>query len=412
MEIRSITCFYDPELTTGNAAPPALGKFVQAASSRFEDAGITVQTRRLALRPFPELYPDLVPDAVISKIRALEEAANAYGFAYLSVGPALPELPASYSLIPDILAATQSVFAAAVIAERQTGIHPQAIRRCAEIIQSLAVVDANGFGNLYFAALANVPAGSPFFPAAYHAGGPPAFGLALEAADLAVSAFEEAESLADARSRLIASIENHAQQLTALSQSLSKEFGLNFLGLDFTLAPFPDLQRSVGTALEHLGLPALGLHGSLAAAAFLAETLDRAQYPRTGFNGLMLPVLEDATLAGRAQEGTLAVKDLLMFSAVCGTGLDTIPLPGDTPAAALSALLLDMAALSQRLDKPLTARLLPIPGKHAGEVTQFDFPYFANSRIMHLQAQPLQGLLAMDESFSLYPRPLKPARLE
>jgi uncharacterized protein (UPF0210 family) len=274
------------------------------------------------------------------------------------------------------------------------------------------VVDANGFGNLYFAALANVPAGSPFFPAAYHAGGPPGFGLALEAADLAVSAFEEAESLADARSRLIASIENHAQQLTALSQSLSKEFGLNFLGLDFTLAPFPDLQRSVGTALEHLGLPALGLHGSLAAAAFLAETLDRAQYPRTGFNGLMLPVLEDATLAGRAQEGTLAVKDLLMFSAVCGTGLDTIPLPGDTPAAALSALLLDMAALSQRLDKPLTARLLPIPGKHAGEVTQFDFPYFANSRIMHLQAQPLQGLLAMDESFSLYPRPLKPARLE
>ena len=69
--------------------------------------------------------------------------------------------------------------------------------------------------------------------------------------------------------------------------------------------------------------------GSLAAAAFVADTLDRGRWLRTGFNGLMLPVLEDSRLAKRAAEGTLTVKDLLIYSAMCGCGLDTVPLPGD-----------------------------------------------------------------------------------
>lgn len=150
--------------------------------------------------------------------------------------------------------------------------------------------------------------------------------------------------------------------------------------------------------MEALGLEALGASGTLAVSAFLTDTLDRARYPRAGFNGLMLPVLEDSTLAQRAGQGLFSVQDLLLFSAVCGTGLDTIPLPGDTTPGQLEALLLDLAALALRLDKPLTARLMPIPGKRAGDLTDFDFPYFANSRIMELRPGSLGGLLAGDET--------------
>ncbi len=100
----------------------------------------------------------------------------------------------------------------------------------------------------------------------------------------------------------------------------------------------------------------------------------------------------------------LSVKDLLLFSAVCGTGLDTIPLPGDTTVDQLYAVLLDLAALAQRLDKPLAARLMPIPGKQAGEPTGFDFAFFANSRIMSLDVQPLIGLFAGQETFYLHRR--------
>ncbi len=161
----------------------------------------------------------------------------------------------------------------------------------------------------------------------------------------------------------------------------------------------------MGAALEALGLPALGMSGSLAAAAFLADTLDRGAWMRTGFNGMMMPVLEDSHLATRAAQGTFGVHDLLMYSAVCGTGLDTVPLPGDSSPAQIEALLLDIAALALRLNKPLTARLMPIPGKAAGDPTSFEFSYFAPSKVMALPAAPLSGLLAGDEFISIKARP-------
>jgi uncharacterized protein (UPF0210 family) len=117
----------------------------------------------------------------------------------------------------------------------------------------------------------------------------------------------------------------------------------------------------------------------------------------------MIPVLEDFVLAARAEEGSLTVKDLLLYSAVCGTGLDTVPLPGDLSPGEISAVLLDIAALSLRLDKPLTARLMPIPGKKAGEATAFDFPYFANSRVMALESKKLDNLLAGEGTLDIRP---------
>jgi uncharacterized protein (UPF0210 family) len=119
---------------------------------------------------------------------------------------------------------------------------------------------------------------------------------------------------------------------------------------------------------------------------------------------LMMPILEDATLAQRAAEGTLTIKDVLLYSAVCGTGLDTVPLPGDTRAEQIMPLLMDLCALSLRLDKPLTARLMPIPGKKAGEPTTFDFGFFANSKVMVLEAAPLSSALSGTETLRIKKR--------
>ena len=176
-----------------------------------------------------------------------------------------------------------------------------------------------------------------------------------------------------------------------ISKELSNTriFDIRFGGVDFSLGPFPAEAQSLGTAFERMGVPRVGLHGSVAAAAILTEAIDRANFPRTGFSGLMMPVLEDATLAKRAADGTLSIKDVLLYSAVCGTGLDTIPLPGDTTVDQIIPLLLDLSALALRLDKPLTARLMPVPGKKAGDPTTFDFGFFANSNVMALDAEPL-----------------------
>jgi hypothetical protein len=138
-----------------------------------------------------------------------------------------------------------------------------------------------------------------------------------------------------------------------------------------------------------MGVAAIGSAGSLTAAAILAGALDSGTWQKAGFNGLMMPILEDSTLAQRSSQGILSVYDVLQYSSICGTGLDTVPLPGDIQEEKIRAILLDIAALALRLNKPLTARLMPIPHKIAGDVVDFDFSYFAKGKVLDF---PYEGV--------------------
>ena len=68
-----------------------------------------------------------------------------------------------------------------------------------------------------------------------------------------------------------------------------------------------------------------------------------------------------------------------------GTGLDVVPLAGETTVDELGRLLQDVASLSLKYEnKALSARLFPIPGKAAGEQVSFTNPYLTSVRIMPL----------------------------
>jgi uncharacterized protein (UPF0210 family) len=99
----------------------------------------------------------------------------------------------------------------------------------------------------------------------------------------------------------------------------------------------------------------------------------------------MLPVLEDPVLAKRATEGRYTVQDLLLYSSVCGTGLDVVPIPGDTPVEVVARVIGDVATLATKLQKPLSARLFPTPGKKAGEMARFDDPFLTESTVLALR---------------------------
>jgi uncharacterized protein (UPF0210 family) len=408
MKIRTITYFLDPGWPLNADVVQHAGEFIVAARPAFESAGYEVQTSRLATPPFPKLLETPVLEDILSFVHELDEKTRLYGYDYISIGPALPDDLRSYELIPDIIRASENVFLTGSMTTGKREISLPAVKACAQVIFRVSRLSPDGFSNLRFAALANVPPGAPFFPAAYHNSesdeGEPCFALGMEAANVAVSAVKNASSLAGVRKNLVLALEDHAARIQEVGKEMESLFGVRFKGIDFTPAPFPLDDLSFGSAIEDLGVPAVGLYGSLAAAAFLAEALDRAQFPRAGFNGLFFPVLEDAVLAKRAALGTLTVKDLLLFSTMCGTGLDTVPLPGDVAVEDLYAILLDVSFMSQRLDKPLTARLMPIPGKAAGDKTDFDFDYFANSRVLGVQTAPIEGLLAGDESVQIKSR--------
>lgn len=184
--------------------------------------------------------------------------------------------------------------------------------------------------------------------------------------------------------RLTALIEAHDARIMGALKGVEEQSGVYVAGCDWSLAPHPDPARSVGAAVEALSGVPFGAWGTLAAVRGLTTAIRAAHVNQLGFSGIMLPVLEDATLAQRNNEGRYTLRDLLAFSAVCGTGLDTIPLPGDTRADQVAGVLAEVAALAGSLRKPLTARLMPIPGLRAGELTAFEFAYFVNTRVMAL----------------------------
>lgn len=390
MELRSITLFCAPDL-----APARVLAFFRATAGGFP---YPLQTRRVALPPFPDWWTS--GDEPAHLVQKWSEA----GADYLSIGPVQLRHDVGWlERLPGILGTGGALFASAEVADCAGNVDTGRARAIAHLIRAASTTRENGFGNLYFTALANCPPGSPFFPVAYHDGGPPAFALAIEGADLAVHAFAGASSLSDARSRLVAAIEEAAQRLVRAAEALAEEQGIPFAGLDFSLAPYPEDARSLAGAMEALGLPWVGASGSLFAAAFIAEAIGRASFPRCGFSGLMLPVLEDSVLAARAAQGRLSLSDLLSYAAVCGVGLDTVPLAGDIPEEALAAVLLDVAGLALRLDKPLTARLMPLPGLRAGDPVHFDFPYFADSRVMPVAGPGVAALLGQKQRIGLTP---------
>lgn len=401
MKIRSITCFVDPGWPLDLHGLEYAGGFNRAARDAFVESGYEVQTTRLACVPFSSLLYGKDAFEGIEFSIALEKAALELGFDYVSIGPALPGHPESLRVIPDILENTSTVFASGVISDPMKGISLEAVWGCANVIKRNAQISSDGFANLRFAALASVEPKAPFFPAAYHHGGELAFALALEAADLAVEAVRQGKSFKEIRRNLIASIESNAAALSQIGGRLAERYQIDFAGLDFSLAPFPDPDFSIGTALEELTGMSLGSPGSLTGVGFLTDVIDHARFKKVGFCGVMLPVLEDIVLARRVAEGRLRLTDLLLYSAVCGTGLDTIPLPGDMSSEQIAAILLDLGVLSLRLNKPLTARLMPIPGKKAGDETGFDFPYFANSRVMSVDWQFGKRLFRSDAWFPL-----------
>ena len=103
-----------------------------------------------------------------------------------------------------------------------------------------------------------------------------------------------------------------------------------------------------------------------------------------GDSGLMVSLLEDKALAKRWAESTYNVDSLLAYSAVCGTGLDTVPLPGDISIEQIERILSDVASVAVKWNKPLSARLLPVNGKKPRNHTDFDSPRLFNTTLHSL----------------------------
>jgi uncharacterized protein (UPF0210 family) len=378
MKIRTITAGFQLELPLDEGRVERIAQFANSAKRAFEERGYAVQTVRAATQPWEEYYTSKAQ--IVRLVRELEDLANIYAVDYFNVGTT--NNPRLIPLIYDMIKATSKLFCTTLIADN-TRIDHEAARRTAALMKRLSTISPDGFSNLRFAALCNSGPGGAFFPAAYHRG-PDSFAIGTENSDLVFKAFSHARGIENAGRVLKEILMEEFRKIEEIANQIGEMQGIQYEGIDVSIATSVQPDESIAFAFEQLGLGRFGDVGTLAIAKIITDTIRDLEVRKCGYCGLMLPILEDYGLAVRNIDGTFNLTDLLLYSSVCGTGLDTIPLAGDISEEKLYALLLDIASISIRLNKPLSARLMPVPNRKAGEMTDYNFEYFANSKIMNI----------------------------
>jgi uncharacterized protein (UPF0210 family) len=377
MKIRTITTgvtFKSPE--DFDKIKP-LAEFNQKAKRFFEENGYEVQTARIATNSWQEYLQGATSAEALGEIGKIEKICGDQGVGFFNIGYAAT--PEAIEISSEVIGNTSIISCSGKIGDLEKGVHFRNVRASARAIKRISEVSENGEGNFRFCAWANCKPGIPFFPAAYHEG-ETSFSIGLESSDLAMRAFSNSKNLLEAEQNLRSTLEDELRKVQDIAQQVSIECNIRFRGIDATLAPSLEENESLAFAYETLGIGKFGQPGTLAISAVITGVLKSLSVKTCGFSGLMLPVCEDIGLARRASERTFNLTDLLLFSAVCGCGLDLVPLPGDVAVEKTEAILLDMARLAITLDKPLSARLLPAPGKKAGEMAQFNLPYLVDCR--------------------------------
>ena len=362
------------------AALQVLGRAKQA----FTDAGYEVQTTRIATNPVLSGMSAAARRQVLPELEALDQAVAAGG-SVLSIGPvrtdnaADPELP---EWAAELVTRTSRISFSVVVASPERGIHRVNLATAAEVMVALSRAIPGGGANFRFAASANIPAGTPFFPVAYH-GGADSLAIGLESPLLLLDAFTGAQDVEDGARRLRTALNEALAPVERLGSELARREGRVYLGID--PSPAPGMDSSIGAAIEALTHVPFGGGSTLDACAAITAVLKAVQVKTCGYAGLMLPVLEDPVLAKRADEQRYGLRELLLYSSVCGTGLDVVPIPGDTSRESLIRVIGDVAALSARLRKPLSARLFLVPGKKVGETAHFDDPLLTDSAVFKVE---------------------------
>jgi uncharacterized protein len=357
-------------------------------SSRY---GIPIVHRRLAVTPIARIGDGFDPDAMVRIAKTLDEAAGTVnvdligGYAALVHDGMTAGAAALLESLPTALASTQRVCAAVNAATTKAGINMTAVALLGKKIREIsqATADRNGFGCAKLCVFANAPEVNPFMAGGFHSegspdavihigvSGPGVVKRALERLDLA---FPNC-TLND----IAEEIKSTAFRVTRVGELIGREvaarLGVAFGIVDLSLAPAPKLGDSVGEILHLIGLDQIGAPGSTAAVALLNDAVKKgglfASSSVGGLSGAFLPVMEDGALAQAAAQGSLTLEKLEAMTSVCSLGLDMVPLPGDIDEQTLAALIADELAIGVYNNKTTATRLIPVPGKKAGDTVSF-----------------------------------------
>jgi uncharacterized protein (UPF0210 family) len=380
-KVRAITGFLRLDRATAPGQISDALSVLRAAQTEFEHQGYQVETLRIVTQPLGELISGLSDAEAMEFLKTFDDLGKKENF-LPSVGPAMmkdSDDPKTIHLLAKALVALPDLQSNTIMAA-EDGIHWKVIRETATLVHSVADHSAHSQGNFAFTGTAMLKPLGPFYPGTYHTGAGKQFSVGFEGANVVQEVFARTHGdFNGSVAELTRQLTVHAKAAESVGAKVAASTGWAFVGVDPTPAPLGDV--SIGTAMETYTGAKFGSGGTLTAALVITTAVKAVPVKQIGYSGLMIPVMEDTHLADRWAEGTYNIDDLLAYSSVCGTGLDTIPLPGDITEDQIARILGDVASLAWKWHKPLSARLLPVKGLKAGDRTRFSDPYLFNTSL-------------------------------
>jgi len=354
---------------------------LREARGEFEKQGYEVETIRIVTQPLGELVSGQSDAQALAFLKVFDELAAKQGF-LPSVGPAMlrdTDDPRIMRLLARALSSLSNIEGNAILAGAD-GIHWKVIRESAALVRYVTDNSPRSQGNFNFTGTAMLRPYGPFYPGAYHTGAGRQFSIGFEGANVVREVFARTHGdFAASVAELTGQLTVHAKAAESIGLRVAASKSWTFMGVDPTPAPLADV--SIGAAIETYTGSRFGSSGTLTAALIITTAVKAVPVKQIGYSGLMVPVMEDKLLARRWAEGSFNTDSLLAYSAVCGTGLDTVPFPGDITVDQLARIFGDVASLAWKWNKPLSARLQPVKGKRAGDQTDFRDQYLFNTTL-------------------------------
>lgn len=367
------------------------GTLVEVSDRIGDKYGIPVANKRISVSPIAVAGAPFSPDQLVEVAVALDNAAVAVGIDFIGGFSALVEKGIAkgdaslIQAIPRALAETGRVCASVNVASTRAGINMDAVLLMGHRIKETAELTAHldGLGAAKLVVFANIPQDIPFMAGAYLGIGEPdvVINVGVSGPGVVKMAIERAFASNPKLDlgRISEIIKGTAAKVTRagelIGREVAEELGIEFGVVDLSLAPTPHVGDSVGEIFQSLGLSSIGAPGSTAALALINDAVKKggafASSHVGGLSGAFIPVSEDLNIAAAAANGHLSLEKLEALTSVCSVGLDMVPLPGDISAETLAAIIADEMAIGVINKKTTAARLIPVPGKQAGDKVHF-----------------------------------------
>ena len=405
-KIRTITTFLTLEKNRENWADTLQNAFdfCLRLSEQFKNEHYTVQSIRIVTNAFGEYINTESIETASADLTFIRHCLQNIKSDGLRIRFAIGEATNAHevSLLPLLIQEFGDLCNACVNIDMNEFhiLNNQKISHCVDAIQEISKITARGEGNFNFTVNFNCKPLIPYFPASYHQSSDQnCYVIGLETPDLLVNSLQNINKKETFCDDLISHQNNFKLYFNAMHEALQyhvdkidvilktfsknpKNKGFIFSGIDSSAAPSKSCSSMVDVYKE-MGVPYFGSAGTVEASALLTRVFKSIKtMPLVGFSGLMLAVTEDIGLAQGTIDNDYDIRSLLTYSAVCGIGLDTVPIPGDTPHSKICAIMRDTGSMAFRLNKPLTVRVFPIPNKVAGDLTEFESDDLCNCAIL------------------------------